>query len=250
MYVCTFINILCSVPDDQMKLLLHKVSACLNLSEFVFRSPKLSPLCKALARQTNLCEINLSGNLMTDDCMQLLCTSLSFLKNLSKLDLSLNHLSWEGVKYLADTLTEHGATILEHLVHLDLSYNSLGNESLKYIANITKFLKLRFLGLGSIDWNNHIFDYMCNESVSLHLSQLESINISGNSLNRPQIKRVIAWLNPSCIKAINISWNKITESGILHDIINVLQGPETINITKLELANCQIDDSDVMALMG
>lgn len=232
--------------------MLAEVSTILDLSDLVLRSTKLLPLCKAINRQNCLHEINLSGNLMTDECMLLLCSSLPSIRSLSILNLSLNHLSEESLKYLADTFTNSDTSILEQLACLDLSYNPLCDNSLPYLAIITRHLKLKTLNLAEVYFTKNIFTCFNNKDVDLYLEHLESLNISFNALDKNQITKFISWLSPQNIQEISLNNNEVTEEGLLSEVVDFLQknGVATVGLKKLCLSRCHVTDPEVFKFLG
>lgn len=210
------------------------------------------PLCKAINRQNNLYEINFAGNLMTDECMLMLCSSLTSISSLSKLNLSLNHFSAESLKYLADTFRNSDAVILEHLAYLDLSYNPLCDDCLPYLAIITRYLKLKVLNLADVCFTKDILTCFNNKNVDLYLEHIESLDISYNDLDIDEITKFVSWLNPSNLKMLNLSNNAVSQEGVLTALVEILQknGEIKINLKELQLSKCHITDYEVYNLLS
>lgn len=234
------------MPDPDLKKCLQEISITLDLSELILRNLKLQPICKAISRQTNLFDINLSGNLMTDECMPLLCSSLPFLQNLTILNLSLNHLTWESLRQLSDALSTADSPIPHNLSQLDLSHNPLGNQALQHLAVMTRSVKLKALNLENVEFDGKVFELLCNENVELCFDHLEVFNVSHNGLDKAQLLRLFLRLNLQCVKEINASNNHVTEGGLLQSLIEEFKKvKEELKLIKLQLARCHIENTEM-----
>lgn len=237
--------------NEELRTLLQETSTVLDLSDRSFQSAALLPLCKAVNRQSNLIELNFSGNFMTDECLQLLCASLPSLTNLMTLNLSLNHLTADGLKSLGETFTNSDRPILENLIGLNLSYNPIFDDGFRHLAVISRYLRLRALDLSSVNLSTHIFEKFHNKNVELYLGNVETLNISHNELNKNEIVRFVSWLNPGAIEELDVSNNRVTEGRLLREIMEVLKrrGDERFKLRKVGLAKCSVGDSEVFDLL-
>lgn len=231
--------------------MLRQTTTVLDLSDLVLRGSVLMPLCKALNRQDNLIELNFSGNFMKDDCFQLLCSSLPTLTHLSTLNLNLNHLTANSMKYLSDTFSKCEKPILEHLISLNLSYNPIYDDGFRHLALITKYLRLKELDLSNVHFTEQIFENNHTKNLELYLENVESLKINHNELNKNGILSVISWLNPNVLKEIDVSNNCVTEQGLAREIIESLKrrGDDVLFLKKIGLANCLVDDYEVFDLL-
>lgn len=222
----------------------------MDLSDLVLRGVVLSPLCKAINRQENLIELNLCGNVMKDECFQLLCTSLPSLANLSTLNLSLNNLTVESLRNLSNTFTNSNKPILEKLINLNLSYNPFCNESFHYLAIITRYLHLKSLKLVSIDFTEEIFENFHNKNVELHLNSVEIFDLSYNRLNKNGILKFCSWLNAGILEEFNVSHNCVSEQFLLREMLEIFRRKHDgmLFLKKFGLADCLIGDSDIFDL--
>lgn len=249
-----FYLILATGPHETLVKLTKQVSTCLDLSNLGLRAKALAPLCKALNRQTNLLELDLSGNFLTTDCIQLFCGSLGSLQNLERLNLSCTGLLPEHIHSLADALISIEPKDLttiksSKLSWLDLSDNFLDDPSLILaLSRITRQLKLKGLNLSS---NQLIFSKrnVDLEEIELNLDLIQDLDLSGNQLtNDDVIKFVCLWSKRSRIKKLNCSRNLITRGflrGLLDgDGIEVLREIEILNLSR-----CQIEDSELFDLL-
>ncbi|KAF5303928.1 hypothetical protein FQA39_LY01713 [Lamprigera yunnana] len=208
------------------------------------------PLCKVINRQINLTCLILSGNFMRDSCFQVLCTSLSLLENLTELNVSLNQLTFNSVRYLMDVLNHSSEQILPNLIKLNLSHNPLGNKCLNYLATVTRYLKLKTLVLADVDFTNEIFSNS-HTDTNLVLDFVTDFDISFNQLSNKEIVTFLSWLQPKNIEALNISNNMHVSEGLIKDLINWLQVMPVpqLNLRSLYLSRTQATNTEVFELL-
>ncbi|XP_017786274.1 PREDICTED: tonsoku-like protein isoform X1 [Nicrophorus vespilloides] len=233
--------------------LLDSSSTVLNLKD-QHLGVHLIPLCKAINRQKNLFELNLTGNYMTPKCIDLLCESLSTLDNLTKLNLSLNNLKVESLELLANILEESSQKpILYNLNDLDLSFNPLTNESFKHISTITKHLKLKSLNLCSVEFTKSVFGLFFNKNLRLNLDACESLDLSCNDLDVQSLLRFINWMDPMNLKSLSVGYNSgIKVSGFASGFIEFIKTSDIglLNVKTLNLNGCRIGDEETIELIS
>lgn len=245
------LNLIISAPKEDLKDILRQTSTVLDLADLALRGNALTPLCKAINRQENLVELNLSGNLAKDECFQLLCTTLPSLTNLATLNLSLNNLTAGSLKNLSDTFTNSNRPILEKLINLNLSYNPICDESFRHLALITTYLRLRSLNLASVDFTERIFEDFHNKNVELHLETVEAFDLCHNRLNKSGILKFVSWLNPRALEEFDVSGNRVREQFLLREMLEIFRqkGADTLILKKLGLADCLVGDSESFDLL-
>lgn len=232
--------------------LLSEASAVLDLSDNDFGYKAIKPFCKAINRQTNLHHLNLSGNFILDECLELLSSSLLSLENLTVLNLSMNQITSEGLHHIANIFSNQSEkSVLEHLVHLDLSYNPLGNASLKHLSIITRHLKLRTMKLMDVDFTSEIFDDFSNRNIELYLDYIEELNISENRLDKEDILRFIHWMRPTNLQILDISNNTVTEHGLVVEIVRIFEANSATfwKFKYLNFSRCKVTDAEVYELL-
>lgn len=244
-----YFNIL--APNETLKDILRQTTTVLDISDLMFRGLVLTPLCKAINRQDNLIELNFSGNFMKSDCFQLLCASLPSLVNLVTLNLSLNDLTAESMKFFSEAFTNSEKTILENLVSLNLSYNPFYDDAFCHLAVITRYLRLKELDLTSVNLTAHVLDNFHTRNVEFYLGSVESLKIGYNKLDKTGILKFVSWLNPKSIQQLDVSNNCVTEEGLVREMFDYLKkkGDGDLFFKKIGLANCRVADSDVFALL-
>nr|XP_056710111.1 tonsoku-like protein [Euleptes europaea] len=105
-----------------------------SASGMALRGLHLTPLLRALKRQTALQRLCLSGTGLGDDSAEELLASLSTMPGLKTLDLSANRLGPEGLQKLAQGPS--GPVTFQNLEELDLSLNPLGDRSCQALASL------------------------------------------------------------------------------------------------------------------
>lgn len=239
-----------SVAKDDLKDILRQTSTVLDLSDLVLRG-NLTPLCKAINRQENLVELNLSGNLAKDECFQLLCTTLPSLTNLATLNLSLNNLTADSLKYFSNCFTNSSRPILEKLISLNLSYNPICDDGYRHLAVITRYLRLKCLNLASVDFTERLFEGFHNKNVELNLETAEVFELCHNRLDKSGILKFATWLNPRVLEELDVSGNRVTEQFLLRELLQIFRRKDvdTLVLKKLGLAACLVGDSESFDLL-
>lgn len=185
--------------------------------------------------------------MILNEGVQQLCTSLPSLIQLRALNLSMNNITSEGIRYLSSIFADQSKPILENFYDLNLSYNLLNDDCLHYLSIITNNLKLRKLNLSACNLTNDIFDI--NPYTSLNLDNIENLDLSYNSLNKNSICRFISYLNFKHVISLNFAHNLITEPGITKEIAINLQNCTQTNIKSLNLARCKVNDAEIWDLL-
>lgn len=212
----------------------------------------MKPFCKALNRQTNLHHLDLSGNFMSNECMELLCLSFASLENLTTLNLSMNLITSDSLHHLANIFSNHpDKSVMENLNYLDLSFNPLGNESLRHLSIITRHLNLRVLKLVDVDFTSEIFEDFSNRNVELYMDYLEELDISENRMDKDDILKFILWTRPANLHTLNVSNNSVTENGLLVEIVRIFEANSTQfwKLKYLNFSRCKITDVEVYELL-
>lgn len=181
-------------------------------------------------RQTNLRELDVSGNILTNECIELLSSSLKSMKNLEILNMNSTNLSYERLNILATALSSAN----DHKLHdLDFSDNNLTDDCFKCLETLSDQLKIKQLKLS----NNNFRNYYNN----LNLKYIEELDISDNSFKNDSIQRILSSLDSSIIVTLKMSRNSMT--GIV--LTTFLKTNKMIKLTCLKISRCQICDTDV-----
>lgn len=240
-----------AVPDEIIRKSIQETSISINLSDRNLRNVKVTPLFIAINKQKNLQHLNLCGNFITNQSMEILCNALPSLESLKSLNLSLNHLTAEGLKYFSNIFEQStGNDVLQHLTALDLSYNQFGDESLCYLAILSRYLKLEKLILIDVGFTSNIYKSYYNENIELCLDYMRHFDISNNELNKDDIIKILSNLNGKYIEYLNVSNNRINEEGLTWELVRHLDGINSCsNLKEIHLARCRLTDSEVYELL-
>lgn len=231
---------------DAISKILQESTTVVNLSN-LFSRDKIAPLCKAINRQNNLQHLDISGNYMGDESLQLLAQSLASLDNLSHLNLSNNNLGVNGIKHLADAL-DSTPNIVPNLTTLILSHNPLGNMSLKELVRVTEHTKLTRLDLVDIRISANLYNYY--KPPPLKLDHVEHFNISYNFLDTPQLVKIISSLNMKIVTYLNVGSNAIKEEGFVSELVTKMSDvDQNLPIKHLNLCRVNITDAEVYELI-
>lgn len=221
-------------------------SSTINLQDKNLRQ-KLRPLLTSLNRSQNSLQIlNISGNFVTDNCIELICNSLTSLENLKSLDLSLNHLTVESAKNLSTALQQ---TTLQHLTELNLSHNNLGDESLTHLSMMTRYLNLKILKLVDVGFTSDIFANRFNSNVELCLEYVNHFDISHNELNKDDLLRFLQCLRSKNLEYLNVGNNKVTQEGFLWEFVQLFDRDTFPQLKELNISRCMISDFELYELL-
>lgn len=222
----------------------------LELADFTLEKSQLFPLFRALHHQNNLQHIDLSGNALFNEGLKQLCTALPSITQLRSLNLALNNITVDGIRYLSEIFDQSSKPVLEHLSELNLSFNLLGDNCLSYLAKILHHIKLRVLALTGCNFTDNVFNHISNRGMNLNFEYLEELDISYNELNKDSIIMFMSFLDFRIVRNLNVSHNiAVSESGIVKEIATNLQQSDHNNIKSLNLARCNVNDSEIWDLL-
>lgn len=218
---------------------------CLNLSRFNLKKVQIIPLFRSLNRENTLQVIDLSGCMILNEGVQYLSSSMASLIQLRSLNLSMNNLTSEAVRYLSNTFIEQ--QMLENFYELNLSYNLLTDDCLHHLSIILNNVKLRRLNISGCNLTDEIFNI--NPFINLNLNHLETFDVSHNSLGKKSICKFLSHLNFTIVTSLNFSHNIVTESGIGKEIALGLENCVENNLKSLNLARCKVNDAEIWDLL-
>ncbi|XP_067218384.1 NLR family CARD domain-containing protein 3-like isoform X3 [Chanodichthys erythropterus] len=165
-----------------------------------------------------------------------------------------------------------------HLTELDLSWNNLGDSGVKNLSDLlmNPQFKLEKLHLSECS----ITEKQCvilTSALKSNLSHLRELNLSGNKLGDSGVKNLSdllmnpqfkleklhlygCWItekqcviltsalksNPSHLRELNLSWNKLGDSGV-KNLSDLLMNPQ-FKLEKLQLCGCSITEKQCVIL--
>ncbi|XP_018325905.1 tonsoku-like protein isoform X3 [Agrilus planipennis] len=237
--------------QEEIEETLQMSSTSINLSDFGLRDVYLKPFFKAINHQTNLNDLNLSGNVLTKESMTDLCFSISSLTHLRNLNLSSCNLNADLLKIFSDSFLNNTGQILENLVNLNLNFNPLTANSMKYLATLTRFLKLEALHLAAVDFSFTVFDSSVNKDLELCLKSIKVLDISSNNLKTEEVAKILSWLDQNILENLNVSNNNQFSIGICGEVTAFLMNCEnsTLKLKTLNLSRCNVIDDEIEELL-
>ncbi|ROL44149.1 NACHT, LRR and PYD domains-containing protein 12, partial [Anabarilius grahami] len=233
-----------------------------------------SALAAVLRSDTNLKELNMNNNNLQDSGVKLLCTGLKNLNcKLEILRLSNCSVTEEGYKALASALRSNPS----HLIELDLTGNDPGQSGVKELSDLLQdpncqLKTLRFLSAAADEACQYV-----NRVVGKNLLLLRELNLSERELEDTRVNQIAALLqdkhcrlntmilcgcsitekqcviltsalksNPSHLRELNLSLNKIGNTGVKH-LCDVLKDSHC-KLERLRLRYCYMTDEGCSAL--
>lgn len=155
----------------------------LDLGSNNFTDKNAFELSKVIYKNRNLETLVLANNKLTDEGLEIIIRSLVNCKNLKKIDLKSNHLSFNShivIENLEKLLIETSIT------NLNLSYNKIDSTSFNKISAFLFNSNIKDLNIS----NNNIRlinDEIQNSNCILINSSLESINVGSNKLSNFEV---------------------------------------------------------------
>lgn len=218
----------------------------LTINDQIISSKLSRPLFKSLHFQTNLLTLDLSQCFLEDEGMKFLAQALPTISQLTKLILSGNLITVNGIKYLTSALEASvDAVLLPELATLNLSFNPLQNQSIPQLAKLCQHLpQLRSLSLSSVE----LADF---QDVDLKFNALTEIDLSLNEFTSSGIANAIDRLNTCKLKQIDLSYclaasarNSPNANELVDSLANVLNAGTCANLEEVHLSGCQLNDVD------
>ena len=190
--------------------------------------------------------INLRGNNITDEGVKHLAEALTDNNcKLINVDLAFNNITHEGVKHLAEALTNNNCK----LNRLDLTGNNITGEGVKHLAEAltNNNCKLNRLNLASSKITDEGVKQLA-EAITNNNCKLNSLDISSNKITDEGVKHLAEALTNNNCKLINVdlSINNITDEGVKH-LAEALTN-NNCKLNSLTLFNNNITDEGVKHL--
>ncbi|XP_008200216.1 tonsoku-like protein isoform X2 [Tribolium castaneum] len=233
-----------AVPRDSIGQVLQEFSVGLDLANRGFKGAVLAPLVKVLNRQSNLLELDLSGNFLTNECFDLLAKSLACLESLYKLNLNCTSLTSGHVQAIVANLNPD---VSYKIIDLDFSDNWLRDESFESLALLTRRLQLKKFNLSNNKFTQNLFNHRLNKDLTLNLDQIEEFDISDNAFDNTTLITILSWLQFANLTHLNVSRNSLSDN-FLHEVLNRMW-TQTGPLRVCKLSNCHVTDSEVFDLL-
>ncbi|XP_050959226.1 protein NLRC5-like isoform X23 [Labeo rohita] len=270
-------NILKNLNWEKLSALLmdsHSKVEKIILNNCKLTEKSCSVLAAVLSSKTILKEVDLNNSRLLDSGVKEICVGLKNpMCELKILKLSNCSITEEGYKALASALRSNPS----HLIELDLTGNDPGQAGVKQLYDLLQDpycrLKLRFLKSPTAD---EACQYV-NEVVGKNPLLLRKLNLCDRELGDTRVKQIAALLqdkhctlntltlcgcsitekqchvlssalklNPSHLRELNLSRNKIKSTGVRH-ICNLLNDFHC-KLERLRFEHCYLTDEDCSAL--
>ncbi|CAM4598264.1 unnamed protein product [Leuciscus chuanchicus] len=266
----TGVKHLCAVLKDSHCKLESLRLRCCNMTD-----EGCSDVTSALkSNPTHLRELNLSGNKLGDSGVKNLSDLLMNPQfKLVKLQLSDCSVTEEGYKALASALRSNPS----HLIELDLTGNYPGQSGMKELNDLLQdpdcqLKTLRFLSPAAEEACQYV-----NRVVGKNPFPQQELNLSEHELGDTRVNQIAALLqdkhcqlntlilnrcsitekqsliltsalksNPSHLRELNLSWNKLGNSGV-KNLSDLLMNPQ-FKLEKLHLSDCSITEKQSLIL--
>lgn len=191
----------------------------LDLGSNAFTDDNSDAISNVIYSNKNIETLILSNNKLTDIGSELIIQNLSLCKDLKKLDLKGNHISFNSLR-----LQEHFEKLLieTSIFSLNLSFNKINDNSFNKISN-----------------------FLLN-------STLREMNVSNNSIrnlsNSFQSSNYI--LINSALEVINFASNKLSNFEIILDFINNLShSHKKLNLREIDLSDSQLSETSLSTIL-
>ncbi|XP_069112103.1 tonsoku-like protein [Argopecten irradians] len=195
----------------------------LELQNLALSPAQVIPVFRAIQCQSNLKDLNLTGNRVGDMGLEGLLNVLSSLPNLTCLCLAGNRITSVGVKQLGDTLLRADGAKLQNLSCLDLSHNPLGDSSCQSLANILSCLpSITSLNLSSCDLTAKFFQQQrVILAAALQKCDLQCLDVSYNRFGALGIELLLMSINTTRLTKLTVAGNMSTASASTHLLLHL-----------------------------
>ena len=168
-------------------------------------------LSQGFKRLSNLSQLFLSSNNISDKALEYICNIFEKCKKLSIIDLSINYITNIGFINFILNVSKHSIKLAE----MDFYNNKIGDEGFKIFCEETKnetFNTLQKLNLGKNDLGNESMKSF--SSIFLKCINLEEVNFSYNNFTDDIVLYFSAQINELVdnIRIIDITNNKLSEA--------------------------------------
>lgn len=182
----------------------------------------------------NLVELCLSGNALTDEGVEILCSKTG-VGRLRKLLLNSNDLTARSVKCLCS------CPKFRNLLHLELSYNLLDDDAMTYLSQPYNLSNLESVDLSFNRITDQGVSALCSKSVS---QSWKNVNLSGNQLSELGAQSLSSSPNFECLEKLNLSKTAIYFEGAL----SIIQSNQLLSLEQLEISQSYLSLKDIWRL--
>ena len=183
----------------------------LNLCNRMLPTQDLMVLFKCLSAQLHITRIDLSSNVVGDDGLKILGSSVCNLSGLQFLSLSCCSLSCAGISALLSQIVTQQTEKkpIESLAHLDLSYNFICGDGGKALSHFISHIRnLEVLKLDSCGLKNCTdFNHLSNSISTLPL--LKELSLAFNHISTNNTAALVKAMQRDALVKLNLSHNHV-----------------------------------------
>lgn len=186
----------------------------------------------------------ISDNSLGDDGVKYLTECMCTMKHLTHLDISRNHITSEGTRFLVNAFEKVSRPVCQSLEELDLSGNPIEDDGFKNIVKLTQHLRLRILKLNYCKITENA---VCESNKNMNFDSLECLDLSNNDIKQVMVSFLMTSLNSNVVTDLELD-NIGVEGNIVGTISSFMDTAKDLKIRRFSLSNCKLVDGQFMRL--
>jgi Ran GTPase-activating protein (RanGAP) involved in mRNA processing and transport len=229
----------CQITSDSVLLISQALEINTNLTELLLGNNKISDLgvgrlFKSLIRNQTLQTLDVSYTECTDDCAESICFFLQNNDTLKNLNISGNALSESFIESIADGLRANNC-----IEKLEMNENEVGDHGCRILCKLTQNQSyLRKLQNISLDLCNISSEGATELFQLISQDKISCLNIKGNNIDNsciPELSKAIFLSNS--IQIIDISNNTLKDEHMQTLIDSIIQNS---SLTWFDISKCKL----------
>lgn len=216
----------------------NRSSICLSLTNQNLCSMTVRPILKALQHQSCLIQLDLSDNFIQNEGVKYLSLTLSTLKQLQSLNVSGNLIGETGVELLCNALAKSQFPLAIKEIKLD--FNPITSTALQHVSFLCQSKSVDSLSIKSCE--------LTDARRLDHLATVKCLDLSFNHLTGDGFRQFLRKLNPGIMETLSLE-RCSADPGLGEPIVQFISSGCCGSLKEINLAGMNFTENEILDVL-